>query len=74
MRRARNCIVERGKGARVLDGVRMADEDGANVCTSIIVSGWYVEQEIKVVWTCLEQVLVARTKRGLHRSSNQYRK
>ena len=57
----------------MLDGVRMVDEDGS-VRTSIIVSCWYVEQEIRVVRTCLEQGLVATTKRGLHRSSNQYRK
>ena len=72
VRRARRCIVERGKGARVLDGVSMVDEDGANVC--IIVQGWYVGREIKVVWTYLEQGLVAATKTGVPGGSSQYRK
>ena len=59
MRRARRCTVEKGKGAGVLDGVKMADEDGASFCTCIKEQGWYVEREIRVVRTYHKQGLIA---------------
>ena len=47
VRRVRRCTVKKGKGPRVVDGVRMIDEDGANVCIRIR-QDWCVGYEIKV--------------------------
>ena len=44
--------MKRGNGARVLDGVRMIDEETANFGTSIVVKGWYVERESETARAC----------------------
>ena len=40
-----------GQGARVLDGVSVLDEDGANVCISIIVQYRAAMLSVKLGWS-----------------------